>query len=60
MAKSHTHITETGMIVRCYHESKTLLKTPSFWIGMTLGYPLEHLIWEKIWPFSWLIKFIGL
>lgn len=56
----HTHVTENGVLVKCYHETKTLFSTWSFWIGMTVGFPIEHFIWEKIWPFTVLSKFLGL
>ena len=60
MAKFHTHLTENGVVVRCYHETKALLKTYSFWIGMTIGFPIEHFIWEKVWPFKLLASLVGL
>ena len=59
-AQSHTHVTEHGVIVRCYHASKELLLRWQFWAGLTLGFPLEHLLWEKVWPFSLLTKWMGL
>jgi len=38
----HTHMDENGLIVKCYHKSKTVLLSVSFWIGLTLGFPVEH------------------
>jgi hypothetical protein len=55
----HTHETENGLLVKCYHKTKLLL-APSFWIGMTLGFPLEHFIWEKVWPFKEITHWLGL
>lgn len=47
----HTHVTKQGLVVRCYHKCKNWqLWSWQFWVGMTLGYPFEHFIWEKI-PF---------
>lgn len=47
----HTHKDAHGYIVRCYHQCKSVLLNPAFWIGMTLGYPFEHTLWEQVWPF---------
>lgn len=47
----HTHKDSQGYIVRCYHQCKSVLLNPAFWIGMTLGYPFEHALWEQVWPF---------
>jgi len=27
-----------------------------FWLGLTLGFPLEHMLWEKAPVFSWITK----
>ena len=56
----HFHVDERGLLVKCYHESKSMLKSISFWIGVTISFPIEHFIWEKLWPFSWITTFIGL
>jgi hypothetical protein len=24
----------------------------SFWLGLTMGFPLEHFLWERVWPFK--------
>lgn len=58
MRLPHFHLDENGEIVRCYHECKSLLKTYAFWIGMTIGFPIEHFIWNHIPPFSWLGQII--
>ncbi len=57
--KPHFHKTESGL-VKCYHETKSLFATPSFWIGTLLSWPLEHWLWDKVWPFSILAKLLGL
>lgn len=48
--EGHTHTTKDGRIVRCYHACRTGVRSTilsvSFWIGMTIGYPIEHAIWE--------------
>ena len=56
----HYHQDSHGFLHRCYHQSVTVLAQPGFWIGTFAGFPLEHLVWEKLWPFSLLTKFLGL
>lgn len=56
----HTHLTEAGTWAKCYHKSKTLLGNWQFWIGLTFGFPLEHLLWEKVYPFSLITHWLGL
>lgn len=45
---------------RLPHSIRHTLLRPAFWIGMTIGFPLEHLIWEKVWPFHLLTRWLGL
>jgi len=64
MAKTfHLHRTEEGFLVRCYHKSVTEVRRVGFWIGLTIGYPLEHVLWEgwllHQWPFSLLKSLLG-
>ena len=56
----HTHLDENGLLVKCYHRSKTVLLSFSFWLGLTMGFPIEHFLWEKIWPFYLLTHGLGL
>lgn len=56
----HTHKTVGGAIIDCYHETTSLLKSWQFWIGMTIGFPLEHALWEKVWPFYLITHWLGL
>lgn len=58
--KSHTHTDEAGAIVRCYHRARTAVLDYGFWVGLTLGFPVEHFLWEKVPPFSYLTKLLGL
>lgn len=58
--ESHTHKNENGILVRCYHTCRASLFSWQFWAGLTLGFPIEHLIWEKIWPFKLLTQWMGL
>jgi hypothetical protein len=57
---SHTHKDENGVLVRCFHSCRNNLLSASFWLGITLSFPLEHLLWEKLWPLSVLTKWLGL
>lgn len=56
----HYHVDERGFAVKCYHSCKTMLMNWQFWAGLTMGFPLEHLLWEKVWPFYLITKFMGL
>ena len=58
--KFHTHKDEKGLLVRCYHHSKNTLLSISFWLGVTLSFPLEHFIWTKVWPFAWITGYFHL
>lgn len=48
---SHLHKDENGVLVKCYHETKSLLTSVNFWIGVSISFPLEHFLWYKVWPF---------
>lgn len=58
--KPHTHRTIGGAIIDCYHETTNLLTSWQFWMGMTLGFPLEHYLYEKVWPFRLITEWLGL
>ena len=60
MSEPHFHEDERGVLVKCYHETKSQLVSYSFWIGMTIGFPIEHFIWEKAPGFSDITKWLGL
>lgn len=51
----HHHRGVRGFVVACYHDGRSLLVQRAFWIGITLGFPIEHFIWEHVPPFSWLM-----
>jgi len=56
----HYHTDENGVLVKCYHNVKNFLTDWKFWAGVTLSFPLEHLIWEKVWPFKLVTEWLGL
>jgi hypothetical protein len=57
--KSHYHKVGTKL-VECYHQYKPLNMIGSFMFGITVSFPFEHLLWEKVAPFCWLTKWLGL
>jgi len=57
--KPHYHSDEAGLLVRCYHKCRTVF-TWQFFVGITISFPFEHFLWEKVPPFSWLAGFMGL
>ena len=56
----HQHRDEYGVWQKCYHQSRALLTNWQFWLGLTLGFPLEHLIYERLWPFYLITHWLGL
>lgn len=60
MNQPHFHKDERGVLVRCCHGTKNLLADYRFWIGLTIGFPLEHFLWTKVWPFYELAELLGL
>jgi hypothetical protein len=42
------------------HGIRHTILRPAFWLGMTLGFPLEHLLWEKAPVFSAITRWLGL
>jgi hypothetical protein len=60
MNKPHYHKDERGVLVRCYHGTKSLLTDFRFWIGVTVSFPLEHALWTKVPGFSHLAEWLGL
>lgn len=57
----HTHVNEDGILIKCYHKSKSAAFTAVMWfLGITVSFPIEHFIWEKIWPFYEISQWLGL
>lgn len=59
-AHTHVHKDKKGVLHVCYHKCRTVFTDWGFWIGVTVSFPLEHFLWEQVWPFSWITKLIGL
>ena len=51
---------KTGLLVRCMNSCSNLITDYRFWIGVTISYPLEHFLWEHVWPFKLVMQFLGL
>lgn len=49
-----------GVLHACYHKCRSALFSWAFWAGMTIGFPLEHYLWVKVWPFSAVTSWMGL
>ena len=60
MEHAHTHTTDKGLIVTCYHKCRTTILSAGFWAGVTLSFPIEHWLWEKVWPFTAITQWMGL
>jgi len=45
---------------RCFHKCQATVKDVSFWIGITIAFPLEHALWEKVPPLRALAQWLGL
>lgn len=59
-SKLHYHRTEEGKLSKCYHVCKNIITDYKFWMVTTLSFPLEHAIWDKVWPFTLITHFLGL
>lgn len=60
--KPHTHVSEDGLIVRCYHKCATVFDwrlVLGWFIGQTASFPVEHMIW-RLPGFSHLCRLLGI
>jgi len=57
--KPHTHVDDRGFVVKCYHETKSMLLSVSFYVGITLTFPIEHWLWEHT-PLKYIAEWMGL
>lgn len=58
-SNAHAHLNPVGHLEMCYHKCRSM-STVGFWVGLTLGFPLEHLLWEKVPGFSNITQWMGL
>lgn len=49
-----------SLIGKSWGKVRTFLLSPSFWVGVSLSFPLEHFFWEKLWPMRLLTRLLGL
>lgn len=56
----HEHLNEHGVLVKCYHQCRSVMSNPAFWIGITISYPFEHLLWEKVPGFMHVAQLLGM
>lgn len=63
----HYHKDESGFLVQCYHVCskgvkgiKETLTSVAFWVGVTVSYPFEHLLWERVPGFSHIAHLLGM
>lgn len=57
----HYHLNKVGMLEACYHKCR--LGWKGWFIGITvwtIGFPLEHFLWERVPLFSDLTKWMGI
>jgi len=57
--KAHYHKVGTKL-VECYHQYRPIRATGAFLAGVTVSFPFEHFLYEKIWPFTLITKWLGL
>ena len=51
---------KSAILASLHRQLKTSVFSLSFWLGLTLGFPFEHFLWEHVWPFKLLTRFLGL
>lgn len=56
----HEHTDPQGFVHRCWHSCQNILTNWQFWAGLTLGFPVEHFIWERVYPLYLISHWLGL
>jgi len=63
-SESHEHVDKHGSVHECWHECKSELKRPAFWVLNILLtfllFPFEHALYTHVAPFAWVSKLLGL
>lgn len=57
--KPHFHLNEGGFMVKCYHRAR-VNPVLAFVVGTMISFPLEHYLYEKVWPFTLITTWLGL
>ena len=64
VSERHEHVGTHGSIHECWHECKSEIKRPTFWILNLiltfLLFPFEHALYTHVVPFVWISKLLGL
>ena len=64
VTERHEHVDTYGSIHECWHECKSEIKRPAFWILNLiltfLLFPFEHALYTHVVPFVWISKLLGL
>ena len=55
-----TNETRSGVWPWVHRQLQASIFNVSFWLGLTFGFPFEHFLWEHVWPFKLISKWLGL
>ncbi len=60
----HFHRDDRGFVHKCFHRCTTSIKQPGFWVATVVstlvGFPFEHYLYDKVWPFVLITRWLGL
>lgn len=60
----HEHLDKHGSAHECWHECKSEMKHPAFWVLNILLtfllFPFEHALYTHVVPFTWVSNLLGL
>lgn len=59
-ANPHYHLAKDGTLVKCYHGVRSFITDWRFWFGVTFSFPIEHALYEHVWPFTIVGRWFGL
>jgi hypothetical protein len=64
ISERHEHVDRHGSVHQCWHECKSEMRRPAFWVLNILLtfllFPLEHAIYTHLAPFTWVTDALGL
>ena len=58
----HYHKDEKGVVHACYHACKNqnLFFSKMYCVSLTLAFPIEHIVYHKLWPFYLLSNWLNI
>jgi len=58
----HYHKDEKGIAHACYHACKNqnLFFSKMYWVSLTFAFPIEHIVYHKLWPFYLLSNWLNI